>query len=298
MRGSPAAPTRRRNIGMSPARDAARIVVALLSFVSVLAGCGPPIPRPDPTIVGTRAHAPESFSVRLETSQGPVVVEVHRDWAPRGADRFFALVQQGFYDGQRFFRVRAGYIAQFGINGDPAVARIWKGRTMADDSVRVSNVRGTLAYAMTGPNTRTTQIYINLADNLQLDAQGFAPFAKVSEGMDVVDKLYSGYGESAGGGMRGGRQEPMETGGNAYLALNFPRLDYIIRATVVKSAVLVRGALATTGEPYRGVLPPAESFSRGTAATLVARSSRRLVSSFSWLSRFDTIRPKIVRARV
>jgi homoserine O-acetyltransferase len=166
-------------------------------------------------------------------------VEVHRDWAPRGADRFFALVRQGFYDGQRFFRVRAGYIAQFGINGDPAVARIWKGRTMADDSVHVSSVRGTLAYAMTGPNTRTTQIYINLADNLQLDAQGFAPFAKVSEGMGVVDKLYSGYGESAGGGMRGGRQGLVEAGGNTYLALNFPRLDYIIRATVVKGSLAI-----------------------------------------------------------
>ena len=177
----------------------------------------------------------------METSQGPVVVEVHRDWAPRGADRFYSLVKLGFYDDQRFFRVRAGYIAQFGINSDPAVARIWKDRTMADDSVRMSNVRGTLAYAMTGPNTRTTQIYINLADNLQLDGQGFAPFAKVSEGMDAVDKLYAEYGESAGGGMRGGRQGPVEMGGNAYLALNFPHLDYIIRATVV------------TAEPLSGI---------------------------------------------
>ena len=100
------------------------------------------------------ARAPDEFTVALETSQGPIELEVHRDWAPRGADRFYSLVKQGFYNDQRFFRVRAGYIAQFGISGDPAVARIWKGRAMADDSVRVSNVRGTLAYAMTGPNTR------------------------------------------------------------------------------------------------------------------------------------------------
>ena len=205
----------------------------LISFVFVLAGCGPAIPRPDTTIAGTRERAPDGFVVTLETSQGPIDVEVHRDWAPRGADRFYSLVKQGFYDGQRFFRVRAGYIAQFGISGDPAVARIWKARTMADDSVRVTNVRGTLAYAMTGPNTRTTQIYINLADNLQLDAQGFAPFAKISKGMDVVDKLYSGYGESAGGGMRGGKQAPVVEGGNGYLAQSFPKLDYIIRATIV-----------------------------------------------------------------
>ena len=163
-------------------------------------------------------------------------MEVHRDWAPRGADRFYFLVNQGFYDGQRFFRVRAGYIAQFGINGDPAVERIWKGRVMPDDSVRVSNVRGTLAYGMTGPNTRTTQIYINLSDNLPLDPQGFAPFGKVSAGMDVADKLYSGYGESAGGGMRGGKQGPIEEGGNKYLTLRFPKLDYIMRATITTTA--------------------------------------------------------------
>jgi cyclophilin family peptidyl-prolyl cis-trans isomerase len=219
----------RRNL-----RTSSRTIrILLASFVFVLAGCGPPIPRPDTTVVGTGTHAPDLFVVALETSQGPVEVEVHRDWAPRGADRFYSLVKQGFYDEQRFFRVRAGYIAQFGISGNPAVARIWTGRTMADDSVRVSNVRGTLAYAMTGPNTRTTQIYVNLADNLQLDVQGFAPFGRVSKGMDVVDKLYPGYGESAGGGVRGGKQAPVLDGGNAYLAQNFPRLDYIIRAAVL-----------------------------------------------------------------
>lgn len=212
-----------------------RIRIALASLAFAAAGCGPAIPRPDTRVVGTGARAPNEFIVALETNQGPVEIEVHRDWAPRGADRFYSLVKQGFYNDQRFFRVRAGYIAQFGISGDPAVARIWKGRAMPDDSVRVSNVRGTLAYAMTGPNTRTTQIYINLSDNLPLDAQGFAPFARVSKGMDVLEKLYSGYGETAGGGMRGGKQAPVVEGGNDYLAQNFPKLDYIIRATVLSS---------------------------------------------------------------
>ncbi|MEP6905094.1 MAG: peptidylprolyl isomerase [Gemmatimonadales bacterium] len=218
--------------GRTYLRSADSFIVVLVLLGLSLAGCGPSIPRPDTTVIRALEHAPADFSVTLETSQGPIVLDVHRDWAPRGADRFYSLVKQGFFDGQRFFRVRAGYIAQFGINGDPAVARIWKGRAIADDSVRVSNVRGTLAYAMTGPNTRTTQIYINLADNLPLDAQGFAPFAKVSRGMDAVDKLYSGYGESAGGGMRAGNQTPVIEGGNAYLEQNFPRLDYIIRAIV------------------------------------------------------------------
>ena len=204
----------------------------LMSLALTVAACGPPIPRPDREAVGPIPRAPDQFTVSLETNKGLIELEVHRDWAPRGADRFYSLVRQGFYNDQRFFRVRAGYIAQFGISGDPAIARIWKGRAMADDSVRTSNVRGTLAYAMTGPNTRTTQIYINLSDNVSLDAQGFAPFARVSKGMDVADRLYSGYGETAGGGMRGGKQAPILEGGNDYLTQNFPKLDYIIRAAI------------------------------------------------------------------
>ena len=179
------------------------------------------------------ARAPEGFRVRFETSQGPIVLTVHRDWAPIGADRFYYLARNGFFDGERFFRVRANYIAQFGLNGDPAVIAAWKHRTIPDDSVRVSNLRGTLAYAMTGPNTRTTQIYFNLAHNLQLDAQGFAPFAEVTSGIDVVLRLYSGYGESSGGGVRAGKQGLIEAGGNAYLTRAFPKLDYIKRAVVI-----------------------------------------------------------------
>ena len=180
------------------------------------------------------AHAPDQFLVRFETSQGPFTVEVHRDWAPHAADRFYELVRDRFFDGQKFFRVRAGFITQFGLHGDPRVIAKWKHRTIPDDPVRQSNTRATLAFAMTGPDTRSTQIYINLADNARLDKEGFAPFGRIVEGMDIVDRLYSGYGESAGGGMRGGKQGPIEEGGNAYLERNFPKLDWIRTARIVR----------------------------------------------------------------
>jgi cyclophilin family peptidyl-prolyl cis-trans isomerase len=215
-----------------------RAVAALVLAAATLTACASAargrrslLLRPESPVFSARA--PEHYLVRLDTSEGTVVVEVQRDWAPHGADRFYALVHHGFYDGQRFFRVLAGFIAQFGLNGDPAVIAAWKHRTMPDDPVRLSNVRGTLAYAMTGPNTRTTQIFINLADNRRLDAQGFAPFGKVVRGMDVADRLYARYDESAGGGVRGGKQGAIEAGGNEYLERNFPRLDYIKRAVIV-----------------------------------------------------------------
>ena len=173
--------------------------------------------------------------VKFETSKGNFVVAVHRDWAPIGAARFEDLVHKRFFDGQKFFRVRAGYIAQFGLHRDPKVIATWKRKTIADDAVRRTNSRGTLAYAMTGANTRSTQIYINLKDNPHLDAEGFAPFAEVIEGMKIVDELYAGYGESAGGGMRGGKQGPIEDAGTAYLERNFPLLDFIKRARFVRA---------------------------------------------------------------
>ncbi len=210
-----------------------RILVAIL-----LAGCSAGRTRPSvllaPESRALQERAPDRFGVRLETSQGPVLLAVQRDWAPYGADRFYNLVRHGFYDGQRFFRVRAHFIAQFGLSGDPAIIAAWKGRTMPDDPVRETNARGTLAYAMTGPGTRTTQVYINLVDNPQLDAQGFAPFATVTSGMDVILRLYSGYGESAGGGVRAGKQGAIEAGGNKYLTRQFPGLDYIERAIIVQ----------------------------------------------------------------
>lgn len=183
---------------------------------------------------GQPSQAPEVFRVRFETSQGPFVVEVHREWAPHGADRFHALVEAGYFDDSRFFRVVPGFIAQLGVAGDPKVTAAWKDRTIPDDPVRRSNTRGTIAYAMTGPNTRATQLYINLADNSRLDAQGFAPIGRVTSGMEVVDRLYSGYGEKSGGGMRGGKQGEMLKGGNAWLDANFPRLDRLLKARVVK----------------------------------------------------------------
>lgn len=180
-------------------------------------------------------RAPERFVVRVETSKGLVVVEVHRDWAPLGADRFFNLVRHGYFDEARFFRVIAGKWAQFGIPGDPKVARLWRGRTLPDDPPRQPNRRGTVAFAFAVPNGRTTQVFINLRDNSEtLDAQGFAPFGRVVEGMDVVDALNAEYGESAGGGIRRGKQDPLFSGGNAYLAREFPRLDFIRRARVVE----------------------------------------------------------------
>ena len=219
-----------------------RVSVALLATLAG-AGCSSGAPRRPAGVASTEAlmapagaamneRAPDVFEVDFETSEGEFAVEVRRDWAPHGADRFYNLVRHGFFDGQRFFRVRAGYIAQFGLSGDPAVIAVWKGQRMPDDPVRESNRRGTLAYAMTGPDTRTTQIFINLAENTHLDAEGFAPFARVVRGMDVVDRLYAGYGESAGGGMRGGKQGKIEAGGNEYLRREFPELDYIRRAVL------------------------------------------------------------------
>jgi homoserine O-acetyltransferase len=177
--------------------------------------------------------APELFRVRLETSKGPMSLEIHRAWAPYGADRFYNLVTAGFYDEACFFRVIAGRWAQFGINGDPKVAQLWRSRAIPDDPRRESNVRGTIAYAFAVPNGRTTQLFINLRDNSAThDVLQFAPFGRVIEGMEVADVLNTEYGESSGGGIRGGKQEPLFEGGNEYLKTHFPRLDYITHAVV------------------------------------------------------------------
>jgi homoserine O-acetyltransferase len=180
-------------------------------------------------------RAPDLFQVRLETSQGVIRLELHRDWAPHGADRFYNLVRAGYYDEARFFRVSKGRWAQFGIHGDPQVSNVWRARTIPDDPRRESNVRGTIAYAFAVPHGRTTQVFINLRDNTAThDAEPFAPFGRVVEGLEVADATGAEYGEAAGGGIRGGQQGPLFDGGNAYLKLNFPRLDYIVRATAVE----------------------------------------------------------------
>jgi len=180
------------------------------------------------------AGAPETFRVRLDTSKGPIVVEVHRDWAPNGADRFRELVEAGYFDDSRFFRVVKGQWAQFGISGTPAVSTRWRSRTIPDDPVKQSNARGMVAFAFAEPHGRTTQVFISLRDNANLDAQGFAPFGRVVEGMDVADGLNTEYGETSGGGIRAGRQQPLFERGNAYLDREFPRLDRLIHARVLR----------------------------------------------------------------
>lgn len=187
----------------------------------------------DPSSSFWTTRAPNRFFVRFATTKGDFVVEAHRDWSPHGVDRLYQLVRAGYYDDSRFSRVRAGYIVQWGIAGDPAVAQRWRDQRIADDSVRHTNTRGTIAFAMTGPNTRTTQLYINLRDNPQLDPQGFSPLGTIVRGMDVVDRLNAEYGETSGGGMRAGKQGLVFEGGNAYLDRNYPRLDHLVRAEIV-----------------------------------------------------------------
>jgi len=176
--------------------------------------------------------APATFKAKFDTSKGPFVVEVHRDWAPNGADRFYNLVKNGFYDNTRFFRVVPGFMVQFGINGDPSVAAAWRDANIKDDPVKQSNTRGTITFATAGPNTRTTQVFINYDDgNAALDSQGFSPFGKVVSGMEVVDSLYGGYGDGPPRGA-GPDQGLIQQQGNAYLEKAFPKLDYVKKATI------------------------------------------------------------------
>jgi peptidyl-prolyl cis-trans isomerase A (cyclophilin A) len=177
--------------------------------------------------------APDTYKAQLDTSKGTVVITVHRDWAPNGADRFYNLVKNGFYDDVRFFRVISGFMAQFGIHGSPAVASAWRSARIKDDPVKQSNKRGFVTFATAGPDTRTTQLFINFRDNGSLDGQGFAPFGEVTTGMDVVDKIFNGYGEGAPRG-KGPDQGRLQAEGNAYLAKDFPNMDYIKSATIAK----------------------------------------------------------------
>jgi len=177
--------------------------------------------------------APATYNVQFDTSKGAFVVEVHRDWAPNGADRFYNLVKNGFFDSARFFRVISGFMVQFGINGDPKLSAVWREARIKDDPVKKSNARGAITFATAGPDTRTTQVFINYADNSRLDGQGFAPFGTVTSGMDVVDKLYNGYGEGAPSG-QGPAQDRIQREGNAYLTSQFGKLDYIKKATIQK----------------------------------------------------------------
>jgi len=183
---------------------------------------------------GLKETAPATFKANFDTSVGTFVVEVHRDWAPQGADRFYNLVKNGFYDGARFFRVIPGFMVQFGIAGDPSISTAWRAARIPDDPVKQSNKRGYITFAHAGPNTRTTQVFINFGDNASLDAQGFPPFGQVATGgMAVVDKINGEYGEGAPRG-RGPDQGRVQTEGNAYLMKDFPKLDYIKKATIAQ----------------------------------------------------------------
>lgn len=182
-------------------------------------------------------HKQESFKVKFNVQlkkgkTGSFVMEVHPDWAPKGAARFQEMVDDDFFKNVRFFRVISGFMAQFGIPGEPETAALWRTKTITDDPVKQSNKRGYVSFATSGPNSRTTQMFINFVDNSNLDNMGFSPFAKVIEGMDVVDQLYSGYGEGAPSG-RGPSQGKIQTDGNKYLKRSFPKLSYIIDAELL-----------------------------------------------------------------
>ena len=224
----------RRWRGGSPARAVAAALLALplLLESSALQDRGSLLLNPD--AAEFRVPAPERGVVRLDSSRGPIDVEVVRRWAPRGADRFVALARHGYYDGARFFRVRPGRWVQFGINGDPAIARAWRERTFPDDPFVQSNTRGTVAFAFAVPNGRTTQVFVNTGDNAAThDKEPFTPFGRVVSGMEYVDSVYAEYGEGPGG-IRAGKQDPFFAGGNAWLLKEFPRLDFIRRATVTE----------------------------------------------------------------
>ncbi|MHC4608150.1 MAG: peptidylprolyl isomerase [Planctomycetota bacterium] len=228
-----------------------RFAICMLALAVVLAaGCGGtteraatkpepekkvPAPKPEPKgphpglmEPGKAAlTAPAVFKVRFETSKGDFVVEVRREWAPKGADRFYSLVKIGFYDDARFFRIVPRFVVQFGMSGDPKVSAKWANANIMDDPVRESNTRGFVTFAKSGaPNSRTTQLFINYGDNSRLDGMGFAPFGRVVEGMNIVDKIHAGYGERP-------NQAIIQNRGNAYLKKQFPKLDYIRKATIV-----------------------------------------------------------------
>jgi peptidyl-prolyl cis-trans isomerase A (cyclophilin A) len=173
-----------------------------------------------------RAKAPDVYKVKFVTTKGDVIIQVNRAWAPTGSDRFYNLVKNGYYTNAAFFRVLPRFVAQFGISARPDVNAVWENARIADDRVTQSNKRGTLTFATAGPNTRTTQIFINFSDNASLDAQGFAPFGEVVEGMDLVDKFFAGYGDSPDQGQ-------ITAKGKAYLDQKFPNLDRIVSATIM-----------------------------------------------------------------
>ena len=210
-----------------------RLLIALVPAFALAALAGPASAQDLSNPSAIREQAPPVYKAKFDSTKGAFVIEVHRDWAPNGADRFYNLVKNGFYDNVRFFRVISGFMVQFGIHGDPKVSAPWREAQLKDDPVKQSNKRGYITYAMAGPNTRTSQVFINFGDNASLDSQGFSPFGRVVTGMEVVDKLNAEYGEGAPRG-RGPDQSRMQMEGNAYLTKDFARLDYVKKATIEK----------------------------------------------------------------
>ena len=178
-------------------------------------------------------QAPANFKARFDTSKGVFVIEVRREAAPNGADRFYNLVKNGYYDNTRFFRVVTGFMVQFGIHGDPNISAKWRNTTIKDDPVKTTNGRGFVTFATSGPDSRTTQVFINYTDNGALDRRGFSPFGKVISGMSVVDTLYGDYGDAPPQGT-GPDQGRLQLEGNSYLAKGYPKLDYVKKATIEK----------------------------------------------------------------
>ncbi len=203
-----------------------------------LAGCSSPerarteVKKESPPASAANEQAPDIYRVNLDTSKGTVIIEVHRDWAPHGADHLYSLVKLGYYDGNRFYRVVRNFVVQWGINGDPATTELWANGYIPDDPVKLHNVKGTVTFAATSTrNSRATQLFINLKDNLSLDRDRFAPVGKVVSGMDVVDRLYDAYGEMPPNGKGPDPRELMRLG-DQYLIDNFARLDRIYKATI------------------------------------------------------------------
>ena len=230
-------PLLRRESSMRLVPAVALFAAAIIAVTAAVTAAAPPAPAaPNPKLKNPaelNETAPETYQARFTTSKGDFVVEVTRAWAPHGADRFYNLVKNGYYDDGRFFRVVYGFMVQFGINGDPALNAVWRDARIPDDLGQQSNTRGFVTFATAGPNTRTTQVFINTVDrNTNLDDKGFVPFGKVVEGMQVVDKLFSGYGEAAPQG-HGPDQNRLQKEGNVYLTKLFPKLDYIKTATIV-----------------------------------------------------------------
>ncbi len=230
---APKSTTPKRSATHSPAKSGA-------GRTATPAGPRPTLSNP----ASLKATAPAVYKAKFITTEGVIVVEVHRDWAPIGADRFYNLVKYGYFTNAAFFRVVPGFVVQFGLNADPALNKVWHDAKIQDDPVKQSNKRGYLVFATAGPNTRTTQLFINYVDNARLDGMGFAPFGMVTEGLDIVDKIFPAYGERP-------RQDLIMDQGDAYLKANFPDMDKIKTASIVP-------AVAYAAHPATGAKPAAK----------------------------------------